>query len=282
MSGFASFLRSSPLAIFGSTVARVEELTAFDSILAKPLPLSRRIGFVQARGGAGASATAAYVANVLARRRPGLVLGVDASPGAAGMLWHAGLANGALQTESARRHSARRAMDAIDGLPRLGSGLYALDLDPVLPSTTPSSAATWFDTCSPITRFFEIVVTDWGVRTWQLDLGDVASASHVVCLVARADRHAAEEMSELLSAVRELPDAPQVVLATVDVGGSGGGTPKRIAAELDVPVVAIPYDGARGSARAVSSNALGTRTRIAYTRLASTLMAAALQKGAVS
>jgi MinD-like ATPase involved in chromosome partitioning or flagellar assembly len=272
MSGFAAFVRSAPLAVFGSTVARVDELTAFDSVLATPLPLSRRIGFVQARGGTGASATAAYVSNLLARRRPGLVLGVDASPGTAGMLWHAGLATGTEQRDSAVRQSARRALDAVDGLPRLGSGLYALALDPTGASRAPASAATWFDTCSPITRFFDLVVTDWGVRNWQLDLGDVASASHVVCLVARADRYAAEETAELVAAVRSLPDSPAVVVATVDVGASGARAPSRIAAELDVPVVAIPYDGARGAARAVGSAALGTRTRIAYTRLASTLM----------
>ncbi|MBD8139487.1 hypothetical protein IFT36_02880, partial [Frigoribacterium sp. CFBP 13605] len=81
MSAFDAFVRSAPLALLGSVSARVHEVTTVDEIVRRPLPVSRRIGFVQARGGAGASSTAGYVAALLARRRPGLVLGVDASRG---------------------------------------------------------------------------------------------------------------------------------------------------------------------------------------------------------
>ena len=277
MNGFRSFLRAAPLSIFGSTAAHVDELRSFDTVLATPLPLSRRIGFVHTRGGAGASATAAYVANLLARRRAGYVLGVNASPGSAGMLWHAGLPANAGQRDTARRRSARRSLDAVDGLPRLGSGLWALDLDPTGESRAPATAATWFDQCSPITRFYDLVVTDWGMRHWQLDLGDAASASHVLCLVARADRHSLEETAELVDAVRALADAPEVVIAAVDVGSTGVRSPGRIVSQLDVDIVAIPYDAERAAARPTGSRRLATETRIAYTRLASTLTEAAVR-----
>ena len=259
--------------MFGSTVAHVDELRSFDTVLGTPLPLSRRIGFVQARGGAGASATAAYVANLLARRRPGYVLGVDASVGSAGMLWHAGLPASSEQRETTRRRTARRAADAVDGLPRLASGLWTMDLRDE--TRQPTSVASWFDNCSPITRFYDLVVTDWGVRDWRLDLGDVASASHALCLVARADRHSLEQVGGLVDALRSLPDAPTVVIAAVDVGSTGVRSPERIVSALDIDVVAIPYDGERASARPIGSRALATDTRIAYTRLAATLTAAA-------
>ena len=75
-----------------SVSAITDELTTSDALLRSPLALSRRIGFVQLRGGCGASATAGYVASLLARRRSGMVLAVNASAGEANLLWHAGLA----------------------------------------------------------------------------------------------------------------------------------------------------------------------------------------------
>lgn len=278
MTSFARFVRSAPLSVLGSTAARVQELTEADSVLRAPTALSRRIGFVQARGGAGASSTAAYVASMLARRRSGYVLGVNASPGTTGLPWQAGLPAGAEHRPSERRRSARRLPDAVDGLPRTSSGLWSLDLGALGSPRAPAPTSAWFDAVSPISRFFDVVVTDWGVRSWQIDLAQVASASHVLCLVARADRHSAEETATLVDALSDAEDGLRLVLALVNVGGTAGRAPAILRDQLEVPVVAIPHDAARGAARPVSSELLGTRTRIAYTRLATELMAAALPR----
>ena len=77
--------------LLGSASGIAHELTASDSLLRSPLALCRRIGFVQLRGGSGASSTAGYVASMLARRRTGMVLAVNASAGETNLLWHAGL-----------------------------------------------------------------------------------------------------------------------------------------------------------------------------------------------
>ena len=272
MSAFDAFVRSAPLALLGSVSARVHEVTTVDEIVRRPLPVSRRIGFVQARGGAGASSTAGYVAALLARRRPGLVLGVDASRGPRGMLWQAGAPVGSSAAPSSRRRTARRSVDAVDGLPRTPSGLYALSLDPRGESRAVAAAAGWFDEVTPISRFFDLVVTDWGVRDWRADLTDVVSASRTVCIVARADRHAAEEAAALVPAIKDHPDRPDVVIALVDVGDAGRAAPVTVGDDPTVPVVRVPYDAARSGGRPVSSAALGTRTRIAYARLAAALL----------
>src|SRR4030095_514893 len=86
-------------ALLGSVSAISRELTTSDALLRSPLALSRRIGFVQLRGGCGTSSTAGYLASMLARRRAGMVLGVNASAGEANLLRQAGL------TRSAARES---------------------------------------------------------------------------------------------------------------------------------------------------------------------------------
>lgn len=276
MGTFSSFIRSAPLTVLGSVTERVTELTALDSVVRTPLPLSRRIGFVQVRGGSGASSSAGYVANLLARRRSGPVLGVDASAGPVGMLWHAGLASTAELRPSARRRTARRFTDAVDGLPRTPSGLWSLRLPPGGSATAPAAAAAWWDSCSPISRFFDLVVTDWGVRDPRVDLAEAVAASHVVCVVARADRHSAEQAGALVEAVRSQENAPEVLIALVDVGGTAGPTGALVADATGAPVLTVPYDPARSAARPAPATALGTRVRVEYARLAAAIMESAL------
>jgi MinD-like ATPase involved in chromosome partitioning or flagellar assembly len=266
-----SSLSGASLALVGDTTARMHELAAADRVLRMPIPLSRRVSFVSLRGGSGTSSTAAYVASIYARRRTGMVLGVDAAPGGAGLTWHAGVPDGALQRPSGARLAARRAADAIDGLPRTRAGLYTLDLGADSVTGSPGAAA-WQEQLPPIARFFDVVAADWGVRSWRLDLAPVAAASHVVCLVARADRHALEDAAAVVPALLEHEDRPRVVLASVDVGRTGGRAAPLLSRRLGVPVLAIPYDAARAATRPASSTALATRTRIAYTALATTLL----------
>lgn len=300
-------------ALLGSASGMTHELITSDTLLRSPLALSRRIGFVQLRGGSGASATAGYVASMLARRRTGMVLAVNASAGNANLLWHAGLTRpaarnahriaprraeeegaddafrsasddevGGSQARSAARE-ARNALsrthpasaaDARAGLPVTGTGLIALDL---ARDHLATSAGTWFEQVTPIARFYDLVITDWGVRHRQVDLRQVARASHVVCLVTRADRYPAEEAAALIPALSEVEDQPRVVLALVDVGRTAERTPQLLRDQLQVPVLTIPYDPLRAAAGPVSSRRLPTRTRLAYTRLCTALMAEAVR-----
>lgn len=262
--------------LLGSVSAITYELTTCDALLRSPLALSRRIGFVQLRGGSGASSTAGYVASMLARRRTGMVLGVNASAGETNMLWQAGLtrsAGNAVSDQERRRHPAIAA-DARAGLPVTGTGLIALDL---ARDHLAASAGTWFEQVTPIARFYDLVITDWGVRHRQVDLRQVARASHVVCLVARADRYPAEEAAALLPALGEAEDQPQVVLALVDLGRTAERTPQLLRSQLRVPVLNIPYDARRAQARPVRSRQLANRTRLAYSRLGTALMAEAVK-----
>jgi MinD-like ATPase involved in chromosome partitioning or flagellar assembly len=270
--GVASVIMSR---LLGSVSAITHELTTSDALLRSPLALSRRIGFVQLRGGSGASSTAGYVASMLARRRTGMVLGVNASAGETNLLWHAGLTRSASRAnEDQRRLHPISSSDARTGLPVTGTGLIALDL---ARDHLAASAGTWFEHVSPIARFYDLVITDWGVRHEQVDLRQVARASHVVCLVARADRYRAEEAAALLPALSEVEDQPGVVLALVDVGRTAERTPQLLRNQLQTPLVAIPYEQRRAAARPVASRRLPNSTRLAYTRLCTALMAEALK-----
>ncbi len=264
--------------LLGSAGGITHELTASDALLRSPLPLSRRIGFVQLRGGSGASSTAGYVASMLARRRTGMVLAVNASAGGTNLLWQAGLTMSAAAgvPDRHRRAHPASAADARAGLPVTGTGLIALDL---ARDHLAAGAGTWFEQVTPIARFYDLVITDWGVRHPQVDLRQVARASHVVCLVVRADRYSAEEATALIPALSEVEDQPRVVLALVDVGRTAERTPQLLRSQLEVPLLTIPYDPLRAAARPVDSRQLPTRTRLAHTRLCTALMAEAVRPG---
>jgi MinD-like ATPase involved in chromosome partitioning or flagellar assembly len=278
MARLPSTLAALPTTLFGSATANTHELIAADEALRMPLSLCRRIGIVQLRGGAGASTVAGAVTNTLARRRPGMVLAVNAAPGPSNLLQTAGLAASAQQTDDPARLAPQRSADAVAGLPQTPSGAYALDLLSGADRGTPAPASTWFERVTPVVRFFDAIVTDWGVRAWQLDLGSVAASSHVVCVVARADRFSAEEAAAVVPALLGHEDRPNVVLALVDVGGGGERVVADVVADAGAPVVWIPFDAARGRRRPVGSRALSTRSRIAVRRLATTLLTAGVDR----
>jgi hypothetical protein len=149
------------------------------------------------------------VATVLAARRAGSVLAVDASPSPHGLLPLLGApASGTVPTGTT-------AAEVRAGLARAPGGCYALDLRP---------APDWATAVGPIARFFDVVVTDWGLRP-AYDLEPVLAGSHAVCLVVRAPEHA----TDLLQALRTRPGTPPIVV------GSGSDHPLRLAAELMRP-----------------------------------------------
>lgn len=275
MSRFTSGVSTVAAAAFGSTAPLTRRLTEADAILRMPMPLSRRISLVSLQGGSGASSAAAYSSSVLATRRSSMVLGVDAAGGPTGLLWQAGLSDSPRPEASRRRAAARRASDARDGLPVTPSGLYTLALGAAPGAQVPAPVLGWVDQVSPIARFFDVVCTDWGVRQPAVDLLAVASLSHVVCLVTRADRSGCERAAAAVPALRQAEQNPRVVLVVVDVDHSGLRCARLIRGQVDAPVLTVPYDRARAGAAPVGSNALDRRTRLAYLRLTTELMTAA-------
>jgi MinD-like ATPase involved in chromosome partitioning or flagellar assembly len=292
MSRIRSALATVPTAVFSSTAARVRELEAADRVIRAPLALSHRIAFTQLGGGTGASAVAAYIAGILAHRRTGPVLGVNASGGLRTLLWHAGLTNDqADEREShggptthrlsvgnqigrvpdARRLRPSSFADASASLDRSAGGLYALDVRPV-GADIAATEADWATPVAPIARFYDVVCTDWGVRRPELDLGGVAAGSHTVCLVARADRSSLEEAVAVTAALRGLANHPHVVVAAVDLGKTAGRAPEAVRWGEGSVIVRIPFDPARSEAGPVASEQLSTRSRMAHTLLAAELM----------
>lgn len=241
--------------VFGSATGQDRALRDCDAAIRMPLPVCRRIGFMQLDVHCGASSTAAQVATVLAARRAGPVLAVDASPSPRGLLpllGATGEPSGALV-----RSRASTAAEAHTGLLRSPAGCYALDLRPDRPNDGPAtptgpggpggpgtpaepggpgaptilsgrsgparsgdagsaggSAVLWSGAVGPIARFFDVVVTDWGLRHPAVDLEPVLAGSSVVCLVVRAEDAALDAAAALLD---RLP-GHNVVVAAVGRG----------------------------------------------------------------
>lgn len=277
MSRLRSALAAAPTAVFSSTAARARELESADRVIRAPLSLSHRIAFTQLTGGTGASAVSAYIAGLLAHRRPGPVLGVNASGGRQTLLWHAGVSEAdedavaAALAEAPRRLRPGSFADASAGLLRSAGGLYTLDVR-ADGARIAATEADWATPVAPITRFYDVVCTDWGVRRPELDLGGVAAGSHTVCLVARADRSSLEEAVAVTAALRALENQPHVVIAAVDLGNTAGRAPESVRWGEESVIVRIPFDPARSEAAPVASEDLSTRSRMSHTRLAAELM----------
>lgn len=223
-------------AVFGSATGASRALLDADAAVRVPLPACRRIGFVHLAPGRGGSSTAAAVATVLARRRAGMVLAVDASPSPHGLLPLLGATGGRPASSTATTAAEARA-----GLATTPSGCYAVDLRP---------ADDW-SAVTGITRFFDVVVTDWGLRH---DLGPVLEHSHVVCIVVRAGDAVPSALAAGPAAAATRPPAPgtrppapgtgPVVVAVVGgrrppapavAVGAGPRQSLRLAAELMCP-----------------------------------------------
>lgn len=278
MSRLTAGLRSLPLALVGSASARLHDLTAADAAVRAPLTLNRRIGVVQAAGGSGASTVAANLASIIAHRRSGLVLAANASAGTHNVLWHAGVpvSDAGRPVGRVLQTAPRSAAEATAQLPISPAGLMGLDLRHPAHPTTPAPSRTWFDHINPVSRFFDLVVTDWGVRGWQVDLSQVALASHVMCVVSRSERHAVEQAAAIIPALRGLDDGPGIVFVIVNVSGSRNSahtTP--LTRTLGVPVIRIPHDPAAGAASPVASVHTTAHSRIGHAVLAGTIMAEA-------
>jgi MinD-like ATPase involved in chromosome partitioning or flagellar assembly len=277
---------TSPGRVAGSLVGAVvrgtagaAELTRADTLLRTPLSLSRRIGFVALAGGSGTSATAGSVASLLASRRAGTVLAVDAGAGSAGLGWQTGAVapetgQGPDPDLAALRQTARSMEEARQGLFRNTSGLHLLDLAGAGPRAP--SVASWRGSVTPIARFFDLVVTDWGVRPWPGDLEEVADASNVVAVVARADRYAACSAAAVIPQLLRAHAAPRVLLVLVDVGHTSDRIAAGLRRRMDVPVLTLGYERERARFVAPNSRHFSARTRRSHIRIATAVVTEAI------
>lgn len=271
--------------------ARADELHRLDEAVRAPLALSTRVGVVGVAGGSGCSTVGGLLASVLSSRRDHRTLLVNASRTARSALWHAGLTTPAPSTpadETARR-AARRSDAATVGLVQTLGGLYCLDLAAPVPTADgPESAggapddrgagvrtaddSRWWEAVAPAGRFFDFVVTDWGVRDAST-VGRVLSASTAVVVTTTADRTSLQRAVDLARTVEEA--GVQVLVAVDDVRRERTAALREMLRLLPVPAVAFPHDRAHGAARPVGSHRLRASTTLAALRLAAAVVDAA-------
>ena len=238
MSGIA--MRDVPAALFGSAGGARTRLTEWDAAIRGIRSTSRRIGFVSLGAGAGATTLAEHVLRVVAARRLPPSLAVDVAGGERNL----GARIGApLTAPSDARAGARTTADALTGL-TAGDGWFALR-----PALAEGPVASWLAEAAPITRFFEVSITDFGVRHPLADLAGCAALCDVVCLVSDARRSPAELARAVAPAIAALPEGPIPVLALVDHSRVGGAVARTMASDA-WPVVGIPFDrGLRSGGR---------------------------------
>jgi hypothetical protein len=225
-------LRDVPAALFGSSGASSERLIQWDASIRGIRSISRRIGFVSLEPGAGATTLAEQVLRVVASRRPEPTLAIDVAGGERDL----GARLGAPVTApSEARAGARTTADALTGLAP-GDGWFALR-----PAPAETPVAAWLAEAAPITRFFEVSITDFGARHPLVDFAACAALCDVVCLVADARRPAAELARAVAPAVAALPEGPTPVLALVDHARTGGAVARAMSSDA-WPVVGIPFD----------------------------------------
>ena len=271
MTAFTTLAQLAGDLLFASGAAAVRRLSAEDHQIRAALPVNRRIGFVQLDAGSGCSSLAAAVAGICATRRTGHVLGVNASAGPDNLIAHAGLGTPSSDRPNARRLAAQSATDALTDLRRAETGLWVQDLRPS--PRAAASVASWNEQIAPISRFFDLTITDWGLRTPEADLGAVVASSHIVCIVARADRYSAETAAALVPAIHAHQESPAVVVALVDIDGTAGQAPLRMRSDETLPLCVIPYDAQRARYGDSPGRSIPVRSRRAASTLAATLLA---------
>ncbi|TQK18361.1 hypothetical protein FBY40_0848 [Microbacterium sp. SLBN-154] len=235
-------LASIPRIVFGSATAAQTVLATQDAAIRAPLSTTRRIGFLSLAPHASVTPLALQVTRAITARRPESVLTVDATP-------DGDLARALEVAETApneTRAGARTTAEALTGLEDR-RGIVGLR-----PPATGDPVGAWLAEAAPITRFFDVAVTDFGAHHPLADLGSCAALSDVVCLVADASRAAAENARAVVPAIQALPEQPAVVLALTETDPDSSAVARAIAATSSHPVVFIPR-APRAARRAVLS-----------------------------
>tara|TARA_B100000678_G_scaffold280450_1_gene277164 strand:- start:12 stop:788 length:777 start_codon:yes stop_codon:yes gene_type:complete len=221
-----------PAALFGGAARWRPLLPQWQREISTPLSTARRIGVISLGAGAGATTLTRHLVRIVAAARGDRVLAVDAAAdGALAAHWR-------LHPDRARTAPPRTSAEATAHLARVLEG--ARGLAPAAAATDPVGA--WLDEAAPISRFFDVVVTDFGRRHPATDLAPCAALGDTVLLVADADRASAEGAVSLGPGLSALPESPRVVVALVDRGGTGTAG-RIVAARKETSVSVIPHDG---------------------------------------
>ncbi|NMR21607.1 hypothetical protein [Cellulomonas fimi] len=268
------------IAVGGST-SLARDLAAADDGLRLPVSTSRRIAVVQVDGGAGATTLVVRVGTALARRRRGAgVLAVDAARGPAALASAARVDSPLSLAQSRSRTSGVvTAAQARAAVPRSAAGLAVLGAGTAEHEGWPAPFEAWRSAVDPVARFFDVVVTDWGVRGDDAELAQVAEAHHVVVVVSRTDRGNAERALHLAGRAVAL-GAARVAMVLTDVGGTGGATDellrRQLADRADVPVLTVPHEPL------APGRPLAVATRRAYAGVGARLVALSRETGQVA
>lgn len=245
-----SDLTALPAVLFGGGTGIRPLLERWDAAVRAPLPGVRRVAVLSLEPGIGTTTVVRHVARVAAQARPGRVLAVDATPTMTlARAWQAAPA-------TPLRAVPRTSAEAMRPLATGPAGVRVL---------APAAAVTdavgaWLNDAAPVTRFFDVAVTDFGVRHPAVDLAACAAVGDVVCLVADARRAPAELAVSVGAGLRALPERPDVVIALVDRTRTAGEAPRTVAAHAGTGVVPVPVDPAL--ARDAAPRRLASRTAL--------------------
>ncbi|MBL0884838.1 hypothetical protein [Myceligenerans indicum] len=260
-------LRALGDAVHGTGTLAMREAAADDAVRA-PVGTSRRLTFVAADGGTGTTTTAAACARILASRRGGPVLALDAAGGASGLAVRCGAGELVELGTLTDDEPARTLAEASGRLPRAPHGLRVAGTSPW---REPVSA--WTGAVGAVGRFFEIVVTDAGRRT-PGEAVPFAAASHAVAVVARTDAGSLGSAADLVLHLREQAPRTPVVLVAVGVGGPLPGGVAAAPWPIGPPHV-VPHDHVAAASLATPVPQLAAPTVTALTDLAATLLTCA-------
>lgn len=253
-------LGAMPVALFGGGAGLHARFAGWDAAITRPVSAVHRVGFVQLVADAGATTVASEVVRLIARRRAMRPLVVDLSP-------EGDLARRLGIAETAPRRD-RRVIRSSDDARRLVQ---------VTPSgvlgSRPSDAVAhpveaWEREISPLMRFHEVVIADFGPRDPDRDIAGIAALCDTICVVAPARRGGAELARIVVEAVDALPDAPRAIVVLVDAMRDARRVPAVVAAQTAQQVIVVPRD----AAMAGDQPARSFRARQALLRLAGALV----------
>ena len=222
----------------GVDAQSLERVHQLDDLMRTALPLARRVVVLSPDRDSGCSFVAGHLCTVLAARRQGRVLAVNASGRRESLLAFAGVTTDArLDGNTQRRRAgARSAQEATDPLVRAPSGPYALDLG--CDTTSPSSESTWLESVQPAGRFFDVTVTGLGV--WKpLEHAAVLDAQHVALIVTSATRDGLQRALDLGLHLQPRGVTPHV--AVVDSTAGANTALPAILKQSPFPASYVPF-----------------------------------------
>jgi len=223
---------------------RIDKDRHADEVLRHSVASARRLGVVSVASGVGCSHVASRLAVLLAHRRGTSVLGVDAGVDRV----FTSLTRAARITPQPADRSvafAARSLHApvnVNTLDEAAAGIQVgaaglRVLRPVSLGTFAVTPADWYRAVSPVARYFDVVLTDWGYRRPGVDFEDTLAQDAVV-LVCRADRYSLEVAISVAAAVEARVGC---AVCAVDVDGYGRNPAMIAAGWTDLPVFYMPF-----------------------------------------